>query len=134
MSLAAKAIDKLVNPPRLDHPDRLRDAVSGATVLVTGSSYGIGEATACKLADAGATVLLAARSEDKLDDLAQLINVSGGRAVSYPGHLSEEATVTAVAKRNTDKHGPAGIVVGNARKSIRRALHQQDEGAHDFHR
>ena len=46
MSLAAKPI---VNPPRVDHPDRLRDAVSGATVLVTGSSYGNGEATACKL-------------------------------------------------------------------------------------
>ena len=46
MSLVAKPIE---NPPRVDHPDRMRDAVSGATVLVTGSSYGNGEATACKL-------------------------------------------------------------------------------------
>ena len=45
--------------------------MSGATVLVTGASFGIGEATACKLAAAGATVLLAARSEDKLDDLVR---------------------------------------------------------------
>jgi NAD(P)-dependent dehydrogenase (short-subunit alcohol dehydrogenase family) len=134
MSLAAKAIDKLVNPPRLDHPDRLRDAVSGATALVTGSSYGIGEATACKLAAAGATVLLAARSEDKLDDLAQLINGSGGHAVSYPADLSDEATVTTLAKRITDEHGPPDIVVSNAGKSIRRSLHQQYERAHDFHR
>ena len=93
MSLAAKAIDRFVNPPRVSDPDRLREVVSGATVLVTGSSFGIGEATACKLAAAGATVLLAARSEDKLDDLAQQINASGGRAVSYPADLSDEDIV-----------------------------------------
>ena len=67
MSLAAKALDKVVNPSHGSQPDRLRDAVSGATVLVTGASFGIGEATARKVAAAGATVLLAARSEDKLD-------------------------------------------------------------------
>ena len=60
MSLVAKAIDKLVNPPRVDHPDRLRDAVSGATVLVTGSSYGNGEATACKLTAENSSVAGAA--------------------------------------------------------------------------
>ena len=64
VSLAAKALDKVVNPSHGAAPDRLRDAVSGATVLVTGASFGIGEATARKLAAAGATVLLAARSED----------------------------------------------------------------------
>jgi NAD(P)-dependent dehydrogenase (short-subunit alcohol dehydrogenase family) len=134
MNLAARAIDKLVNPPRVDHPDRLRDAVSGATVLVTGSSYGIGEATACKLAAAGATVLLAARSEDKLDGLAKLINESGGHAVSYPADLSDEDTVTTLAKRITDEHGPPDIVVSNAGKSIRRSLHLQYERPQDFDR
>ena len=66
--------------------------MSGATVLVTGASFGIGEATACKLAAAGATVLLAARSGDKLDDLVRTITASGGHAVSYPADLSDEAT------------------------------------------
>ena len=81
MGLAAKAIDKLVNPPRVTDADRLRGAVSGATALVTGASFGIGEATARKLAEAGATVLLAARSADALDELAATINAGGGRAV-----------------------------------------------------
>jgi hypothetical protein len=36
----------LVNHPRASDPDRLHDAVSGATVLVTGASFGIGAATA----------------------------------------------------------------------------------------
>ena len=134
MSLAAKAIDKLVNPSHVSHPDRLRDAVSGTTVLVTGASFGIGEATARKLAAAGATVLLAARSEDKLDELVRTINASGGHAVSYPTDLSDEAAATALANRIIDEHGPPDIVVSNAGKSIRRSLHHQYERPHDFHR
>jgi NAD(P)-dependent dehydrogenase (short-subunit alcohol dehydrogenase family) len=122
MNPAALVIDKLVNPPRVSDRDRLRDAVSGATVLVTGASFGIGEATACKLAEAGATVLLAARSGDKLDDIAQAIGASGGHAVSYPADLNDEAT------------GPPDIVVSNAGKSIRRSLHLQYERPQDFDR
>jgi NAD(P)-dependent dehydrogenase (short-subunit alcohol dehydrogenase family) len=134
VSLAAKAIDRVVNPPRVSDPGRLHDAVSGKTVLVTGASFGIGEATACKLGTAGATVLLAARSGDKLGELAQAICASGGRALSYPADLSDEATVTALAKRITDEHGPPDIVVNNAGKSIRRPLHEQYERPQDFHR
>jgi NAD(P)-dependent dehydrogenase (short-subunit alcohol dehydrogenase family) len=131
---AAKVIDKLVNPPRVSDIDRLRDAVSGATVLVTGASFGIGEATARKLADAGATVLLAARSADKLDELARDIRAGGGHAVSYPADLSDEETVTTLTARITDEHGPPDIVVSNAGKSIRRSLHHQYERPQDFHR
>jgi NAD(P)-dependent dehydrogenase (short-subunit alcohol dehydrogenase family) len=134
VSLASKAIDRVVNPPRVSDPERLRDAVSGATVLVTGASFGIGKATACKLAAAGATVLLAARSADKLDDLAKAISANGGHAVSYPADLSDEATVTALTKRIIDEHGPPDIVVSNAGKSIRRSLHHQYQRPHDFHR
>jgi FlaA1/EpsC-like NDP-sugar epimerase len=61
MNIATKAIDLLVNPPRISDPKRLRAAVDGKTVLVTGASYGLGEATAHKLAAAGATTLLVAR-------------------------------------------------------------------------
>jgi NAD(P)-dependent dehydrogenase (short-subunit alcohol dehydrogenase family) len=110
--------------------------VSGATVLVTGASFGIGEATARKLAAAGATVLLAARSEDKLGELVRSVNASGGHghAVSYPTDLSDEAAATTLAKRIIDEHGPPDIVVSNAGKSIRRSLHHQYERPHDFHR
>ena len=57
MNLTGKAIDLLVNPPRVSDPRRLRKAVDGKTVLVTGASFGLGEATARKLAAAGATTL-----------------------------------------------------------------------------
>lgn len=134
MNPAAKVIDMLVNPPRVSDPDRLRRTVAGATVLVTGASFGIGRATARKLAEAGATVLLAARSADKLDEVAQAISDSGGRAASYPADLSDEDTVTALTERLLEEHGPPDIVVSNAGKSIRRSLHHQYERPHDFDR
>jgi short-subunit dehydrogenase len=77
MNVAAKAVDLLANPARVSNLDKLRSAISGKTVLVTGASYGVGEATARKLAAAGATVLVVARSADKLDELAASINASG---------------------------------------------------------
>jgi NAD(P)-dependent dehydrogenase (short-subunit alcohol dehydrogenase family) len=134
MNPAARAIDILVNPSRVSDPERLRDAVSGKTVLVTGASFGIGEATARKLADVGATVLLAARSADKLDELVETITANGGDAVSYPADLSDEATSTTLAGRIIDEHGAPDIVVSNAGKSIRRSLHLQYERPQDFNR
>ena len=79
-----KVTDRVANPARISDPERLRRAVSGKTVLVTGASYGIGEASARKLAAAGATVLTVARSAERLEDLAASINAGGGRAVAYP--------------------------------------------------
>jgi NAD(P)-dependent dehydrogenase (short-subunit alcohol dehydrogenase family) len=130
MNLAAKAIDILVNPPRVSNPDRL----SGKEVLVTGASYGLGEATARKLAAAGASVLLVARSADKLDDLTASIAAHGGRAAAYPTDLTDEAAVTALTKRISEEHDPIDIIVSNAGKSIRRSLHLQYDRPHDFQR
>jgi NAD(P)-dependent dehydrogenase (short-subunit alcohol dehydrogenase family) len=134
MNVTARAIDKLVNPPRISDPDKLRRAVSGKTVLVTGASYGVGEATARALASAGATVLAVARSEDRLDDLVASITTGGGRAVSYPTDLTDESAVNALAERIGDEHGALDIVVSNAGKSLRRSLHHQYDRPHDFQR
>jgi NAD(P)-dependent dehydrogenase (short-subunit alcohol dehydrogenase family) len=129
-----KATDRLANPARISDPDRLRSTVSGKMVLVTGASYGIGEATARSLAAAGATVLVVARSTERLDDLAASINAGGGRAVAYPTDLTEEAAVYALTKQVTEDHGPLDIVVSNAGKSLRRSLHNQYDRPHDFQR
>ncbi|MEB3980690.1 SDR family NAD(P)-dependent oxidoreductase [Mycobacterium sp. 663a-19] len=138
MNVVAEALktatDRLANPARISDPDRLRAAVCGKTVLVTGASYGIGEATARRLAAAGAKVLVVARSAERLDDLAAAINAGGGRAVAYPTDLSDEAAVTALTKQVTEDHGPLDIVVSNAGKSLRRSLHQQYDRPHDFQR
>src|SRR3954454_20907924 len=125
MNLVVGALDRFVNPPRESDPERLRAAVSGKTVLVTGASYGIGEATARKLGAAGATVLLAARSADQLDDVGGSITAAGGRAVPSPADLTNEDAVGGLAKRISEEHGAVDVVVSNAGKSIRRSLHLQ---------
>ena len=129
-----RATDRLANPARVSDPDKLRSAVSGKTVLVTGASYGIGEATARNLAAAGATVLVVARSAERLDNLAASINAGGGRAVAYPTDLTDEAAVSVLTKQITENHGPLDIVVSNAGKSLRRSLHHQYDRPHDFQR
>jgi NAD(P)-dependent dehydrogenase (short-subunit alcohol dehydrogenase family) len=134
VNVIAQAIDKVANPARESDPEKLRRVVSGTTVLVTGASYGIGEASARKLAAAGATVLVVARSAERLDDLAASINAGGGLAVAYPTDLTDEAAVSVLAKQVTENHGPMDIVVSNAGKSLRRSLHHQYDRPHDFQR
>ncbi|OBG74852.1 epimerase [Mycobacterium sp. E2462] len=129
-----RAVNLVANPARISDPDRLRIAVSGKTALVTGASSGIGEATARSLAAAGAHVLLVARTEDKLCDVAAAINAGGGRATAYPTDLADESAVATLAKRITERHGALDVVVSNAGKSLRRSLHQQYDRPHDFQR
>ncbi|MGO8770770.1 MAG: SDR family NAD(P)-dependent oxidoreductase [Mycobacterium sp.] len=129
-----QATDRLANPARVSDPDTLRAAVAGKTVLVTGASYGIGEATARRLAAGGATVLVVARSAERLDDLAASINAGGGQAVAYPTDLTDEVAVGFLTERITDAHGPVDIVVSSAGKSLRRSLHHQYDRPQDFQR
>src|SRR6201987_6125225 len=134
MNVATKAIDLLANPARVSNPDKLRSAISGKTVLVTRASYGVGEATARKIAAAGATVLVVARSADRLHELAASINTGGGKAVAYPTDLTDETAVSALTNKIGEQHGALDIVVSNAGKSRRRSLHDQYDRPRDFQR
>ena len=58
--------------------------VSNKTVVITGASRGIGEAAARHFANAGAHVVLAARSEARINEIAKEINEGGGTANCNP--------------------------------------------------
>jgi NAD(P)-dependent dehydrogenase (short-subunit alcohol dehydrogenase family) len=134
MNVAAKAIDLLANPARVSNFDKLHSAISGKTVLVTGASFGVGEATARKVAAAGATVLVVARSADRLQELCASINAGGGEAVAYPTDLTDEDAVSELTQKIGEEHGALDIVVSNAGMSLRRSLHDQYDRPHDFQR
>ena len=70
----------------------LERAVAGKRVLITGASAGIGEALALKLGVAGGTVLLVARTREKLEAVAEAIRGEGGEAEVHPADLSESPT------------------------------------------
>jgi NAD(P)-dependent dehydrogenase (short-subunit alcohol dehydrogenase family) len=127
-------LSRLLAPRGNASPEALRRAVEGKTVLVTGASFGIGEALAERLGQAGARVLLAARSEGQLHSLAQRITDAGGVAQCYPLDLRDPEQVDAVAARILAQQGHVDVVVHNAGKSIRRSLYRSLDRAHDFER
>ena len=73
-------------------------ALEEHVALVTGASSGIGRATAEQLAEAGASVALAARREDELEALAREIEADGGEALVVPTDLTDEEQVEAMVE------------------------------------
>ncbi|MGW6281747.1 SDR family NAD(P)-dependent oxidoreductase [Kribbella sp. NPDC055071] len=114
--------------------ERLAAAVRGQVILVTGSSYGIGEATARRLARAGATVLLVARTADQLEVVAGEIRAAGGSAFVYPVNLADPAAVADLVRTVLAEHGRVDVLVSNAGKSIRRSIADSYQRFHDIER
>jgi acyl-CoA synthetase (AMP-forming)/AMP-acid ligase II/NAD(P)-dependent dehydrogenase (short-subunit alcohol dehydrogenase family) len=111
---------------------RLRRAVDGKVILVTGASSGVGHATARRLGAAGAKVLLVARRRELLDELVG--EIGADRAVALPCDLSDGEAVDALAERVLAEHGHVDVVVSNAGVSIRRWLSQSYDRPRDFER
>ena len=112
----------------------LEGAVSGRTVLITGASSGIGKSTALKIGEAGGTVLLVARTKEKLDEVARQIEDLGGIAYVHPANLSEMDDIDRMAAEVLEQHGHVDVLINNAGKSIRRSIDRSYERFHDFQR
>jgi len=117
-----------------DGTTALRDAVAGKVVLVTGASSGIGRAASVRLAAAGATVLVVARSEDLLTEVVDEITATGGRAQAYPCDLTDLEQVDALVTKVLDQHDHVDVLVNNAGMSIRRKVRHSVDRFHDFER
>ncbi|MDB5716542.1 MAG: short-chain dehydrogenase/reductase [Sphingomonadales bacterium] len=89
-------------------------SLAGRVALVTGASRGIGAATARTLAQAGASVALAARDEARLDYVVAEIAAAGGVARSIATDVSDPAAVERMVSRTVDELGPLDIAVNNA--------------------
>ncbi|MDZ5660331.1 SDR family NAD(P)-dependent oxidoreductase [Nocardioides sp. S-58] len=114
-----------------------RDAPSplvGRTVLVTGASSGIGEATARAAAAAGARVVLVARRKAELDRVRTAIEERGGRASSYVVDLTDLDAVDALVRQVLEEVGTVDHLVNNAGRSIRRSLELSQDRFHDVER
>ena len=112
----------------------LRERVSGRAVVITGASSGIGEALANRLGDAGAKVLLVARSADKLAEMKRDIEARGGAAFVYSGDLSDTEDTQRLISAVLADHGQVDILVNNAGISIRRSVKKSYDRVHDFER
>jgi short-subunit dehydrogenase len=112
----------------------LEGAAGGRTVLITGASSGIGRSTALKIGEAGGTVLLVARTEEKLQEVANEIEETGGVAYVHPCNLSDVDDIDRMAQEVLEEHEAVDILINNAGKSIRRSLDRSYDRFHDFQR
>jgi NAD(P)-dependent dehydrogenase (short-subunit alcohol dehydrogenase family) len=119
---------------RIQGSASLETAVRGRRIMVTGASSGIGKAAAMKIAEAGGSVLLVARSPEKLEATKEAIEDAGGVAYIHRCDLSDMEDIDRMAEEVLMQHGHVDVLVNNAGRSIRRSVALSYDRFHDFER
>ena len=88
--------------------------LEGRVALVTGASQGIGHACALALAGQGASVVVAARNQQKLDELVAQIAATGGKAAAFVVDVADEEQIKSGIKSALGQFGKIDILVNNA--------------------
>ncbi|MDX1633597.1 MAG: SDR family oxidoreductase [Marinobacter sp.] len=120
--------------PDLFKDRTLKGAVEGRVCVVTGATSGIGLATAEKLADAGAILVIGARKKERLAEVAKQLEARGASVHAYQCDFSEMEDADRFIKTVLDNHGHVDVLVNNAGRSIRRSLNLSFDRFHDFER
>ena len=89
-------------------------SLSGRVALITGASQGIGRTCALRLAKDGATVAVAARNQEKLNELVTEITTAGGKASAFALDVAVEEQVKSTVKAIIAQLGKIDILVNNA--------------------
>ena len=88
--------------------------MQGKVAFVTGAGTGIGAATALRLAQEGATVVICGRRQAPLDEVVAQIKAAGGKAEAVQADVSDEAGFTAAIEAAAQRHGKLDVLVNNA--------------------
>lgn len=96
--------------------------------IVTGAGRGIGAASALALAEAGADVVLAARTKDQLDEVASRVRALGRRALVVPTDVDVDGALDALVNATIEEFGGIDIVVNNAGGTAPRPFLQTSKG------
>lgn len=101
--------------------------LDGKVCIVTGASRGLGKAMALALAEAGADVVLAARTEAAIEETAAAICALGRRALAVPCDVHDSPSVASVIDRTLAEFGHIDVLVNNAGGSEIRPLAEMDD-------
>ena len=99
-------------------PERNKPNMPVETVVVTGSSAGLGRAIAKEFGKRGAQVALLARGKQGLDAAAEEVEALGGKALPIPTDVSDSNAVDAAAESAERHFGPIDIWINNAMVTI----------------
>ena len=88
--------------------------IQNKVVIITGASSGLGAATAERLAASGAKLMLAARREDRLQELVAAISKSDQKADYLVTDVSNRAQVEALAQKTLSTYGRIDVLINNA--------------------
>jgi NAD(P)-dependent dehydrogenase (short-subunit alcohol dehydrogenase family) len=88
--------------------------LAGKVAIVTGASRGIGRAISLALAREAATVVLAARAIDKLEEAAEQVTAAGGKAQIIPTELTDEMSIRNLVRATGERFSRLDILVNNA--------------------
>src|SRR5438270_8104978 len=89
-------------------------SLSGKTGIVTGASHGLGVTFSEALASQGANVVLAARSEDKLNEVCRGLTARGHEAIAVKCDVGDPAQVKALMEEAVKRFGRVDVLVNNA--------------------
>ena len=106
----------------------------GKTALITGASYGLGEEFAYAFAEAGADLILTARSEELLQAVAKKCRESGSKVTVVPGDIAIERDVQSVIEAGLAAHGQIDVLINNAGIADARGVAAEQFDAETFNR
>ncbi|MHC4534995.1 MAG: SDR family oxidoreductase [Planctomycetota bacterium] len=92
----------------------MSNQLASKVAIVTGASRGIGRAISIALAQEAATVVLAARSTEKLQEVAENVTKAGGKAEIVVTELTEEESIKNLVKTTNEKFSRLDILINNA--------------------
>jgi 7-alpha-hydroxysteroid dehydrogenase len=105
-----------------------RFQMNDKVAIVTGAGRGIGAATAIGLAEAGADVVISARTAAQLDEVAAAVEAVGRQAVVVPADLSDLEAVAALVDQARQAFGRLDLVVNNVGGAMPRAFMDTSPG------
>lgn len=88
--------------------------LANKVVVISGVGPALGTALAVRCAEAGADLVLAARTAERLDDVAQLVTCLGRRAVTVTTDITDDAQVDNLVARSLEAFGRVDVLINNA--------------------
>lgn len=120
--------------PELFIDRSLRGNVEDKVVVITGAGTGIGLASAVRLGEAGARVVITGRTLETLEDAKSKVEAVGGECHVYVCDIADFDSCDGFIQQVIHDHGGVDILINNAGRSIRRAVEHSYDRFHDYER